>query len=272
MISNDVSTTLNYLNTLLDSNIEISYVNLNKILSNENIKVSKTILHEKKDDAVTLKTISDDTKGGVVVTLNAPSWIKMLPSFYHENSFLQRFLFGFQVSDLEYQNIIDNIENQFNPSNTDFVDWLSTWAGVKFAQEVNDKAKRRILHNIIRLYKIRGTKLYFLELLSYLTDVPIRIEDTQDTQHLHGSLYKRTSKEITPKFTIYIDKKLSEDSYEEKNLLQIVHDVVDAEKPINVEFHIEYPFKEDKIEQRKLDVINMDYENYYDYDNTRSDR
>ena len=269
MIFNSLSSTLEYINTLLEANIEISYVNLNKILTNNNILVKKTILHEGKNPEVILKSIVGD-HDGVVITLSSPSWIKMLPSFYHENSFLQRFLFGFQMSDLKYQTLIDTIENQFDPSNSDFVDWLSTWAGIKFAQEVNDKAKRRILHNIVRLYKIRGTKLYFVELLAYLTGVSIRVEDEQEAESLHGSLLKRT-KQSSPSFTIYIDDKLSEDPVEEKNLLQIVYDVVDAEKPMNVHFKVVYPFKEDDIKSRKLNIIDLNYENYYDYDTTRGE-
>ena len=271
MIFDSINDVVDYLNTLLDSGVTVSYVNLNKILHNNNITVTKTILDEGKGEDIVLKSIVLDKGEGVILTLNAPSWIKMLPSFYHDNSFLQRFLFGFQMSDLKYQNIINTIENQFNPSNTDFVDWLSTWTGIKFSQEVSDRAKRRILHNIVRLYKIRGTKLYFVELLSYLTSVTIRIEDNQETQSLHGFLHKRTNSSNTPMFTIYIDEKLSENIEEEKNLLQIVHDLVDAEKPINVAFSIEYPFKEDETQRRKLNVIDMHYENYYDYDTPRNE-
>lgn len=271
MIFNSVDDTISYLNTLLNSSIEVSYLNLNKILQNNNINVSRIVLEEGQAEDVTLKSIAFEENKEVMLTLNAPSWIKMLPSFYHENSFLQRFLFGFQLSDFKYQNIIDSIENQFNPSSSDFVDWLGTWAGVKFAEEVSDKAKRRILHNIVRLYKIRGTKLYFTELLSYLTDVSIRIEDEQAVQKLHGSLVKRTNINAVPFFTIYIDEKLSEDVLEEKNLLQIIYNVVEAEKPINVNFTVEYPFKEDELQSRKLNVMDMNYDNYYDYDSKRNE-
>lgn len=271
MIFNSLSDTITYFNTLLNTGVQVSHSNVIKILEKNNLTISKTILNEGKGDTILLKSIEDDKNGAVILTLDAPSWIKILPSFYHDNTFLQRFLFGFQLSDMKYQNIIETIDNQFNPSKSDFVDWLSTWVGVKFAQEVSDKAKRRVLHNIIHLYKIRGTKLYFIELLSYLTGVTIRIEDEQEAEPLHGSLQRRTSKHATSIFTIYIDEKLSEDLAEEKILFQIVHDVVDTEKPINVAFNIEYPFKEDEVQSKQLNVIDMHYENYYDYDTTRDE-
>jgi len=269
MIFNSIKELLSYFDKLLAANIKVSLIDLNKILTYNSIEVSKTTLIEGADDEFWLKSIEIDEEE-ITLTMYAPSWVKMLPAIYHDNIFLQNFLFGFQVSDLNHQNIINQIEQQFNPSHTDFINWLSSWVGIRFANEVDDRAKRRILHNIVRLYKIRGTKNYFIELIGYLSGVKVRIDDSEEAEVLHASLRRRKNSKRGSFFKILIDEKLSLDSEQEKMKLQIIHDFVDAEKPINVNFRIEYPFGDNDTENRKLKVMDMHYENYYDYDNFRA--
>jgi len=269
MIFNSIKELLSYFDKLLDANVKIGLIDLNKILTYNSINIDKTILIEGADDEFSLKSIEIDLEEKTVLTLHAPSWVKVLPAIYHDNIFLQNFLFGFQASDLKHQNIINQIEKQFDPSHTEFIDWLSSWVGIRFANEVDDRAKRRILHNLVRLYKIRGTKDYFIELIGYLSGVKVRIDDSQEAEVLHASLRRRNNSKRGSFFKIFIDEKLSSDLEEEKMKLQIIHDFVDAEKPINVNFRIEYPFGENDTENRKLKVMDMHYENYYDYDNFR---
>ena len=269
MIFNSSDEVVAYLNKLIHLNVAVSLLDLNKILDFNSIVVDTTQLVEGVDGEVVLKSIEKDEDAKIKVTLYSPSWIKMLPSLYHDNLFLQRFLFGFQTADLKHQNIINTIEEQFSPSNTNFIDWLSTWVGIRFAAEVNDRAKRRILHNIVRLYKIRGTKAYFIELIGYLTGVDVRIEDKNTIEVLHGSLIRRNNADGSPFFLILIDEKLSSDENEEQEILQMIHDIVDAEKPINVTFRVQYPFGKTQVQARQSSVVDMHYENYYDYDNFR---
>jgi len=269
MIFNSIKEMLSYFNKLLMANVKVSLIDLNKIFAYNSIEVSKTTLVEGDDDEFWLKSIEIIEKEKITLTMYAPSWIKMLPAIYHDNIFLQNFLFGFQVSDLKHQNIINQIEQQFNPSHTEFINWLSSWVGIRFANEVDDRAKRRILHNIVRLYKIRGTKKYFVELIGYLSGVKVRIDDSEEAEILHASLRRRKNSKRGPFFKVFIDEKLSTDPNQEKMKLQIIHDFIDAEKPINVNFRIEYPFGDDGTESRKLKVMDMHYENYYEYDNFR---
>jgi phage tail-like protein len=269
MIFNASNELFLYLKKLTDSDTKVSLSHLNKMLELNSITIERTILVEGSSDEILLKSIKENEEGKIELTLYSPSWIKMLPSLYHDNLFLQKFLFGFQVSDLKHQNTINSIEEQFNPSTTKFIDWLSTWVGIRFAAEVSTRAKRRILHNIVNLYKIRGTKSYFIELVEYLAEVKVSIEDSAQSETLHGSLIRRNSQKSNAFFKVIINEKLSENTDEEQVKLQMIYDILDSEKPINVNFKIEYPFGKTDTQSRDSKVVDMHYENYYDYDNIR---
>lgn len=269
MIFNSTPEAVAYLNKLLDEGVEVGLAQLNKILKNSDIVVERTILVEGKQRQLVLEEIEETENSKVALTLLSPSWIKTLPAIYHDNEFLQNFLFGFQLSALSHDNVINQIEKQFDPSNTDFVDWLCSWVGIRFSSDVDERAKRRVLHNLVRLYKIRGTKAYFIELIEYIVGVKVTIEDTDGSLALHGSLRMRQNQQRGPFFKVFIKERLGSNSDEEKVKLQMIHQIVKSEKPLRANYRIEYPFEHEELENKETKVLDMHYENSYDYDNLR---
>jgi len=269
MIFDSAGDMTRYLNMLLDAQVHVGLAQLNKIIANNHAEVVKTNLVEGRDEKVCLREIKEISEGKIALTLESPSWIRSLPSIYHDNAFLQNFIFGLQTMALEHESIINRMEKQFNPSHTEFIDWLSTWVGIRFSQEVDEVAKRRVLNNLVHLYKIRGTKAYFIELIEYIIGTKVRIDDEGSEENLHGSLKQRKGNTRAPFFKVYIEEKLAEDRDEEQKKLHIVKELINAEKPMHVHFTLEYPFAQEDQEMVQTKVMDMHYESAYDYDDLR---
>ena len=63
--------------------------------------------------------------------------------------------------------IIDNIDLYFNPQETpeEFLPWLAGWVALSLRDDWNSDAKRALIQQIVRLYRLRGTKLGLIEIL-----------------------------------------------------------------------------------------------------------
>jgi|GEM_PF-2940244 len=238
MIFNSIEDTLNYVQILLDKNIEIKEHHLKKICSLNNITIEKVQYEEGTSHQAILKNIKLLDNNNIALIYSKKSWIDELPGLYQENEFLKRFMFGFQKSHQDIENKVDNISNQFTPSKTEFVQWLSSWVGVSFSKDIDDSSQRRVMSDMIRLYKIRGTKRYFIDLIYHLTTVKIRIDDRKTYKKLHHNLISNISNDYF--MNIHIDETISDDKEIEENKLSIIRRVFELEKPINVGFNIIY--------------------------------
>jgi len=269
MIFNSVEDTLKYVQTLLEKNIEIKEHHLEKICSLNNIIIEKVQYVEGDSHRATLQDVKLLDNNAFSCTYAKSSWVNELPSLYEENDFLKRFMFGFQKTHQDIENHIDNISNQFIPAKTEFVEWLSSWVGVSFSSDISENSQRKVMSDMIRLYKIRGTKQYFIDLIKHLTNVDIRIDDRAKYKVLHHNLISNVSTEYF--MNIYIDELISEDKTEEEQKLSIIRRIFESEKPINVGFHILYkdmtPLKSNEKTSNKVFEINTQNNEYYNYDN-----
>ena len=268
MIFNSTEDTYKYIKKLLEQDIKINERSLKKICSLNNVIIEKVMYVEGDNNKAILNDIELLENNSVKIVFSKSSWVNELPSLYHENEFLKRFMFGFQKSHQEVENKIDNVSSQFIPTKTEFVEWLSSWVGVSFSKDINEDSKRKVMSDIIRLYSIRGTKQYFIDLIKHLTQVDVRIDDSKKYRTLHHNLVTKSSNKYL--MQIHIDKKISEDKEEEEKKLSIINSIILNEKPINVEFELVYKYmKSKKVEQeldKKVFKINAQTDDYYNYD------
>lgn len=250
-----------YVNTLLLQNIKISIKDMEKMCSLNGVKIHESTFIDGPTKRPELHSLQILEEGTFVLVYTQDAWMNKLPSLYHENKFLENFLFGFEQEYLKTEQKLDEMDELFNPSKTDFVDWLASWVGIAFSQEVDERAKRRVLHNIVQLYKIRGTKEYFIKLIKYLCDISIRIDDSYKPVVLHHTLVSQNSRQKS--FTIYIDDEEERTSSKKISLMKAI---LQKEKPIGVEFKL---FNEEESQgdiQAISQSIDLHSEDSYGYD------
>ena len=266
MTFNSTNDVIEYFQKLLTQKIEVDFYSLKHILEMNNIEINDIILTDVEElKPLSLVSINLHNENSINIYLNSKSWIDYLPEMYQNNDFLKRFLFGFQSTFLTQEEIINNINLLFKPENSQFVDWLSSWFGVHLSNVISDKSKRIMLYNIMELYRMRGTKKYFIRLIKILTDVDIKIVEDKDI------ISKSLSNKNKNHFTVVIDTRISEEIKEEHLKLKIITNIMEKEKPINTKMDIDYHFIKNEVktnEDEKLIDFHSEYNNDdYDYDN-----
>jgi len=179
---------------------------------------------------------------------------------YHRKDFLKRYLFGVQSSMLDINETIFNIDNLFRADKSDFIDWLSSWFGIRYGSLTDEKGKRRVVANAISLYKSRGTKSYFIKLIKALINIDISIDDNKYSQYNKNHA---TSKQKS--FTVIINHKISDNPAVESQKYSIIKNIFEKEKPVNTVMNIEYNYnlvKEESIDEKVVIYAN----DTYDYD------
>jgi phage tail-like protein len=272
MIFKTVKETIDYFNLLLEKEILVSPKTVEHICRLNSINISNATFISGENYEPELNSIKILDDESVSLVYKKRGWINHLPGLYQENDFLKRFLFGFEQEFLVTERKIDAMNELFEASNTEFINWLSSWVGVAFSESVPLRSKRRVLNNMVQLYKIRGTKRYFVELITLLTDIDVSINDSTKAVSLHHNLVSKSSKKHH--FTIYISTKISNDSVIEKEKLGLIRAIVEREKPINVSFNIAYDYAQAEETNNTVapQVIDMHIEDAddnsgYDYDN-----
>ncbi len=254
MMFDDKREAIYYIQDILNQGFSIPYYRLKIFFEKEKIKVNSIkLIEEKGRDELTLISIDKiNEDDSVDLTLHSDSAINFLPLIYHNKDFLKRFLFGLQSSAIDINEKIFNISEEFNPKNTHFIDWLSSWFGITYGKTISEKAKRKITANAVTLYKIRGTKTYFKKLIKYLVNIDIEIDDNRYSPRNRD---KSTKKERA--FTIIIKDKISEDLNEEAKIYGIIKSVIEKEKPINTKLFIEYKYRvlQNQKEEKKEEII-----------------
>jgi len=143
------------------------------------------------------------------LTISKPHLMEYLPAIYqeadpiHPQTFLGRFLLAFEKVLLGLQektadaggvvirDVIAHGDNEglgekiaglhriFDPMQTpeEFLPWLAGWAALSLRPELSSTRKRKLLANIIPLYRIRGTRRYLEELLTLCVDAIVAVVD-----------------------------------------------------------------------------------------------
>jgi phage tail-like protein len=147
----------------------------------------------------------------VALKTSRPHLMEYLPAIYqeasptHPRTFLGKFLLTFEkvLVGLEKESrdarsvVIGNVEAEtkieglgekiarlheiFDPGETpeEFLPWLAGWAALSLRSDMSLTRKRRLLANIIPLYRIRGTRQYLEELLLLCVDATVVVSDTE---------------------------------------------------------------------------------------------
>lgn len=257
-----------YIEKLLEKDIEIFEPQIVKICKLNDINISDVsyISSDTKKATLAKITILDDDS--IKLIYKKESWIKLLPSLYQDNKFLEQFLFGFQQTHQGMEDTIDTLSQQFTPYNTEFISWLGNWVGVEFGDDIDDDSKRRLLSDIVRLYKIRGTKEYFISVVKHLTNVIITIDDAGEYSKVHHNLLNKNSN--TALMKILINEKISNNQDDEDKKLSIIKRIFESEKPINVAYEIIYQHTEHKVSEKseeKAFEVTSNTDDYYNYEN-----
>ncbi len=146
----------------------------------------------------------------VAVKTSKPHLIEYLPAIYqeadpsHPQMFLGQFLLAFErvllgqhgetadaqrvVGDKSADTAIEGLGEKiatlhrvFDPGETpeEFLPWLASWAALSFRAELSVPRRRRLLANIIPLYRIRGTRRYLEKLLELCVDAIVSVTDVE---------------------------------------------------------------------------------------------
>jgi phage tail-like protein len=111
------------------------------------------------------------------------SYQQYLPAILQEDVFVGKFLLAFEKilsgfnethgttpeteNFLGLEEIIDKIHIYFNPQDTpnEFLPWLAGWVALSLRDDWQEDVKRAFIQEIVRLYKLRGTKAGLEEIL-----------------------------------------------------------------------------------------------------------
>jgi phage tail-like protein len=145
---------------------------------------------------------------GTVAAPTAALWLlDYLPAIYHERdepeapSFLALFLRAFErillggaelkqedTAEDPSETIEDGLEEEIaalplllGPWETpeEFLPWLASWAALSYHPYLSIDRRRRLLANIIPLYRLRGTRKYMEDILRLCVDAFISVSDAE---------------------------------------------------------------------------------------------
>jgi len=261
MIFDNKRDAIKHLQKILDEDMPIIYYRLKLFLEKNNIEIDTiNIVEIRGRSELSLVSIDNfNIDESINITLNSFSLMNYLPLLYHNKDFLKRYLFGIQSSMLDINENIFNIDKVFIPQRTQYIDWLSSWFGIRYSDITDKKAKRKIVSNVVELYKTRGTKGYFIKLIKSLIDIDIKIDDNPYSPNNQSA----TNPKIRV-FSVIIENKLSQDEKEEARLYNIIESIFEKEKPVNSQLNIIYKHKSD-IKRDLLDDIIVYERDDYDY-------
>lgn len=162
------------------------------------------------------------------------SFVEYLPEIYQnhaqKDSFFARFLGVFQSIYLELEEKIDNMPKMFDPMlvNSDFLKWMTQWFSIRDSYIWSEDKLRTILKNIVRLYKIKGTRNSIIEIVYIYTGCKAKIiEQFEIINNEFFTNNKQLLQNLFGKngytFTIIIDEKSIEKSDEYVALMKLIN-------------------------------------------------
>ena len=260
MIHSSKKDAMVYIQSILDMGITVNYYRLKVFLQKHDIEVSiLNIVEVRGMSELSLVSIdSFNSDDSINLTLNSYSLINYLPLLYHRKDFLKRYLFGVQSAGVITNERIFNIHNLFRPERTEYIDWLSSWFGIGYGDLIDERGKRRIVSNAIELYKKRGTKSYFIELIKALIDINISIDDSRYSPRNIDNINNKQRA-----FTVIIEQQISDNKDEELRKYNIIKNIFEQEKPVNSSFNLVYNYsikEEDIVDQKVLIYDRGSYE------------
>ena len=141
--------------------------------------------------------------------------------------------------------VIAGLHLFFEPWETpeEFLPWLASWAALSFRGDLSSLRKRKLLADIIPLYRIRGTRKYLEEILTLSVDCVVSVIDSEvppmqvgdhstvgDNTYLGGG---------APHFfrVRLIAHRLSDEELERQS--RIAHGVIELAKPAHTYYELD---------------------------------
>jgi len=253
-----------YLKHLINEDVDIDIYRLKSMLKQNSIDINQIELKEVGDkEHLNLIDIDLTEDSKVDITLCEKSWIELLPDIYSESDFLKRFLYGIQTTSLKQIEKIERIEELFIPEKTNDIDWIASWFGVTLGN-LEEEAKRKMLYRIIKLYKIRGTKKYLVEVIKTFTNIDVEIRERYVPDYIKNDYGLASSLNLTITFTVVINDRLSDNPKEEKDLLRAIKFIINREKPAFTIAYIDYRYLDKEVISPEV-IITGDELNRADY-------
>ena len=184
-----------------------------------------------------------------------------LPDIYRddEHPFLGRYLSAFEkiligrddevaipggtegASSSSLEEMIAGISRYFDPRITpkDFLPWLANWAALSLRADLDEGQQRSFTANIIRLYRLRGTKDNLIELLKlYTGTTPVVDEDATPSKDFQARYYYPSTAHFF-KVSIFLGE-TDEKTVEQKRAIATA--LIELEKPAHTFFELEIRF------------------------------
>ncbi len=86
-------------------------------------------------------------------------YLDYLPSIFHDDPFLGRFLLPFQDVLDAFGDLLSGIDHLWSPALADpeFLPWLASWVALVLDEEWDETKRRRLVREAVQLYRWRGT-------------------------------------------------------------------------------------------------------------------
>jgi phage tail-like protein len=125
----------------------------------------------------------------------------------------------------------------------EFLEWLSSWVGLVFKEDWKEDKKRKVLANIIPIYRMRGTKTGLEVFLNFYTDGGVTINDDLGLFQVGVSSTVGVSTAFDLVHYFIVEIKLSEteqglEALERKK--RVIKTIVDREKPVHVRYSLRW--------------------------------
>lgn len=181
------------------------------------------------------------------------SWIRYLPAVYRPKGaddpvFLRDFLWIFQQVLDTVNRRVDNVHELFSPNTTppEFLSWLASWFAIAFDETMPEAHRRRILREAPLLFRIRGTRAALVRLVKLFTGLDIDIEENRwpyrgfrigvaSTVGVDTMILPEISMSQT--FVVRLPMPFEEVG---EDLLLRLHRVIEAEKPANSNYFLQF--------------------------------
>jgi len=110
------------------------------------------------------------------------SYVDRLPAVFRQDPFVDKLLDAFQTVLDGLQARIEEVPRYLDPMTTDaeFLPWLSSWVALTLRADWSETTQRNFLHEIVSLYRLRGTPDGLRQMLELYTGERVEIADGFD--------------------------------------------------------------------------------------------
>ena len=121
-----------------------------------------------------------DQETATIAVKAKSSYLKYLPALYQEDELMGRLLMLFESIlapvEKQIQHIPDYLDTRLAPP--DLLPWLASWTGLVMDHDLPDKRRRKLLQEVVSLYRSRGTRHELQEYLEITTGGKVHITDS----------------------------------------------------------------------------------------------